>query len=155
MGFQPASSLRETHQLRWGARRDEAVWTPRVRVSQWVGRTWRQVFPSPWRAGMQERRASCSHPTKLRSFSQNPIFGVQTASSPRGVHKLRWGPSPPHLNHGLPGGKRPFGPPNQAQFYLRTLLIFILAAPSRWRVGMAIVLRRSTVLARFLSGSEG
>jgi hypothetical protein len=41
------------------------------------------------------------------------------------------------------------------QLYLRTLLILILAAPSRGRVRTVIFLRRSTVLARFRPGPGG
>jgi hypothetical protein len=48
----------------------------------------------------------------LRSFSQNPILGVPTASSLREAHQLRWVVSPPTSIDGFPGGKRPLDPKN-------------------------------------------
>ncbi len=38
----------------------------------------------------------------MRSFYQNPIFGVQTASSLRQTHELVWGASPPSSLDGFP-----------------------------------------------------
>ncbi len=47
----------------------------------------------------------------MRSFSQHPIWGVQTASSLLETRQLRWGASPPTSIDGFPGGNRPFVPP--------------------------------------------
>ncbi len=41
--------------------------------------------------GGSTRRAIGRDPTLLRSFSENTILGVQTASSLRETHQLRWG----------------------------------------------------------------
>ncbi len=46
----------------------------------------------------------------IEKFSQNPILGVQWATSTREAHELRWGAQPPTSIDGFPGGKRPFGP---------------------------------------------
>jgi hypothetical protein len=46
-----------------------------------------------------------------RSFSQNLVLGVQTDSSLRETHRLRWGASALTSIDGVPGRKRPFGPP--------------------------------------------
>ena len=58
-------------------------------------------FEGPWQG-----------PNPLKSLSQSLIFGVQTASSLRETHELRWGASPTTSIHRFPGGRGPFGPPN-------------------------------------------